>query len=556
MKKLIAPCLAVLAGLLLPLALPNEYFSWGNPALGLIAIAPLYMAIDRARSYKAAFLLGALFGGLAHGLSSYWLWFFQDFRIWTLGSSVLAYMIVYGALGLYLRGALRHGGLMRPLLFAAIWAVFEWSKSTGFLGYPWGLLPYSWNTVLPAIQIAEATGVYGLSFTLAWISAAVGELASEPPPSLPPAYPRRSSLAYRVFTQRPADTPCRLCLDLGQLIVSSVLLIALLGYGSLALAKDRTPRGSFKAVLVQQNVDSWGSANGELMALDIAVSLARKAIEEGGARPDLVLFSETSLRRDYDDFAYLYRRVPMADPLIPFLAEFDTRLFTGAPELFELDGQIEATNSVILIGPDGAKEGSYAKMHPVPFAEAIPFWDVPAFRSFIQNTVGLSSGWTMGNERVIFAVPTVGAGELRFAGPICFEDAFSYLCRRFVLDGAEVLINLTNDSWSLTESAEIQHFVAARFRSVELRRTLVRSTNGGVTGLVYPDGSVHDTLPLFTAAAAMVDVPVYTGEITPYLLFGDWFPALLAFFLGLGGIILVLGLRSPRSKTKQGDYRA
>lgn len=114
MKKLIAPCMAVLAGLLLPLALPNEYFAWGNPALGLIAIAPLYMAIDRARSYKAAFLLGALFGGLAHGLSSYWLWFFQDFRIWTLGSSVLAYMIVYGALGLYLRGALRHGGLLRP----------------------------------------------------------------------------------------------------------------------------------------------------------------------------------------------------------------------------------------------------------------------------------------------------------------------------------------------------------------------------------------------------------------------------------------------------------
>lgn len=159
-------------------------------------------------------------------------------------------------------------------------------------------------------------------------------------------------------------------------MASSVLLVALLGYGSVALAKDRAPRGSFKAVLVQQNVDSWGSANGELSALEAAVSLARRAIEEGGVKPDLVIFSETALRRDYDDFAYLYRRVPMADPLIPFLAEFDTRLFTGAPELFELEGQLEATNSVILIGPDGVKEGSYAKMHPVPFAEAIPFWDV------------------------------------------------------------------------------------------------------------------------------------------------------------------------------------
>ncbi len=146
MKTLASLALAVLSGFLLPLALPNEYFAWGNPALGLICLAPLYLSFLGARSYRGAFVRGALFGGLAHGLSSYWLWFFQDFRFWTLGSTVAAYMLVYGIFGLYLYACLRHGGLYRPLLFAAAWAVFEWSKSNGFLGYPWGLLPYTWNT--------------------------------------------------------------------------------------------------------------------------------------------------------------------------------------------------------------------------------------------------------------------------------------------------------------------------------------------------------------------------------------------------------------------------
>mgnify|MGYP000994337850 FL=1 len=116
MNKFISLLLAISSAVLLALALPNELFSWGNPVLGVIALVPLYLALDRAGSYGEAWLLGAVFGGLAHGLSSYWLWFFQDFRFWTLGSTVLAYMVVYGVLGFYLKGALRSGGIMRPLL--------------------------------------------------------------------------------------------------------------------------------------------------------------------------------------------------------------------------------------------------------------------------------------------------------------------------------------------------------------------------------------------------------------------------------------------------------
>jgi apolipoprotein N-acyltransferase len=120
-----------------------------------------------------------------------------------------------------------------------------------------------------------------------------------------------------------------------------------------------------------------------------------------------------------------------------------------------------------------------------------------------------------------------------------------------------LFINLTNDSWSKTNSAEIQHFVAARFRSVEARRVLVRSTNGGVSGIVMPDGSVRDLLPLFTATARLVDIPVYTGETTSYMLFGDWFVATLALLLA-GLLLLVvsgdLKTRKAHSGKPEGNY--
>lgn len=531
--------LGLISSLLLALSLPNELFSWGAPALGLVALAPLFVALAESGSYRESFAIGSTFGGLAHGLSSYWLWFFKDFRFWTLGTTVIAYMIVYGTLGLYLRGTLKRGGLARPLIFAMAWAVFEWGKSSGFLGYPWGLVAYSWNTVLPAVQIAESTGVYGLSFALAFVSASIGEVLCGPPARLPGptdgvAERTPAGRLSAVVPPRPAWPDGRYA-SLGNLVVAVLCLVAIYAYGLVALERPREARGTVDVLLVQQNVDPWEGTEAENLAGSIA--LASKALDSAGAGADLVLFSESTLRRPWNGFQRYFSRTPAGYPLGSFIRDSGAHFLTGAPEILDYES-FEATNSVILISPEGRQVGSYAKTHPVPFAEAIPFWEVPAVRAFIQDVVGLASGWTMGVERVLFDLPTARSGNVRFAAPICFEDAFAYLCRRFVLDGAEILVNLTNDSWSRTESAEIQHFVAARLRAVELRRTLVRSTNGGVSAVVGPDGRVLDSLPLFVAEARLVKVPVYVGEETPYLRFGDWFAALLACILASLAFIL------------------
>ena len=315
----------------------------------------------------------------------------------------------------------------------------------------------------------------------------------------------------------------------GPLVAATILLAGIMAYGIVALEKPRMERGSFTAVMVQQNRDPWEGSESQNLA--VSIQLARDAIAREGKNPDVILFSETTLRRPWNGFQQFYAQTPKKDPLSGFLKETGSYLFTGAPEILDYK-TYEATNSVILVDPHGNQVGTYAKIHPVPFAEAIPFWEYEPFRLFIQDVVGLESGWTMGSDRYIFKLPTREAGDVMFAGPICFEDAFADLCRKFVLDGAEVLINLTNDSWSKTHSAEIQHFVAARFRSIETRRTLVRSTNGGVSAIVGPDGRILEMLPLFESTSIFVRIPVYVDEITPYLLYGDWFVVMLACILG------------------------
>lgn len=529
--------LAALSSLLLALSLPNDFFPWGNPAIGLIALAPLYVALSYALSYRCAYAIGAIFGGLAHGLASYWLWFFNDFRLWTLGSTVVAYMIVYGFLGMYLYGAIRRAGIARSLVFAMVWAVFEWAKSSGFLGYPWGLLAYSWSTIAQATQIAESTGVYGLSFSIAFVSSSLAGI-------IVAVWPAHKNYTGHLVMTGIQPREYRF-LATGPTVVSIILFLAILAYGSISLDKQRTPRGHFNAVLVQQNEDPWEGTESE--SLSVSIALAREAIAGSSLVPDIILFSESTLRRPWEGFEHFYEQTPKTYSLMAFIIDSGANLFTGAPEILSYE-PFEASNAVILIDNTGAQLDTYAKMHPVPFAEAIPFWEYQAFRSFIQNVVGLESGWVMGTQRVLFDMTTRGSALVRFAAPICFEDAFAPLCRQFVLDGAEILVNLSNDSWSKRDSAAIQHLVAARFRAIELRRTLVRSTNGGLSAVIGPDGRILDALPLFEATARVVSVPVYSDENTPYLRHGDWFVIILACILAGLGIILFLKDAFPKEE--------
>ena len=141
----------------------------------------------------------------------------------------------------------------------------------------------------------------------------------------------------------------------------------------------------------------------------------------------------------------------------------------------------------------------------------------------------------------MFELPISDGRSFLFAAPICFEDAFSGLCRDFARDGADFFVNLTNDSWSRTVSALVQHVAAARFRAVENRRTLVRSTNGGISCVVGPYGEVLAELPVFRAESRFLEIPVFReARDTVYTAYGDWFAYSSLFLSGLFALILIL----------------
>jgi len=524
--------LVLASSVLLPLALPSEFFGgairflglkpdesfyWGNAVLGFVCIAPVFYAVSRAPTFRFASILGLIFGGISTALANYWLMFFQGYTIWTMGGTTLGYMGYNALLFPFLRGVSRLSSRSRPFLLATAWCIYEYFKSIGFLGYPWGLIAYPAGAFLPLIQFVDVTGVWGLSFFMALINALIAEAALA----------ERRPLFFR------------------QAVFGVFLIACVLGYGTYRLITPIPAATKATLLLVQQNTNPWeegGKANSK--AVSVNMDLTRQGTNDSSSTPDLAVWSESSVNNAWVDKDN--RLNPPGNPLEPFFRSIGIPVLFGGIVVADYD-QRQYMNASILVSPQGKVIDTYGKMHPVPFAEAIPFFEYPAVQRFFRNVIGVWNPWFMGSRYTIFDVPLRSGGNLHFGTPICFEDAFANLDRGYILRGADMLINITNDSWSDTWSSEIQHFTVARFRAIENRRVLVRSTNGGVSGVIGPWGEVWGRMPLFQQAWRDVQVPVYKDRtLTPYTRFGDWFPAVLIAFLL---VVLVLSVIPKKEAT-------
>jgi len=523
--------LVLASSIILPLALPSEFFGgairllglspdesffWGNAMLGFVCIAPVFYAVSRAPTFGFASLLGVIFGGISTALANYWLMFFQGYTLWTMGGVVIGYIGYNALLFPFLRGISRLSRWYRPFLLAIAWCAYEYLKSIGFFGYPWGLVAYPVGAFLPLVQFVDITGVWGLSFLMALINALIAEAA----------------LAERQI------------LYLRQAAFGVFLIACAVVYGVIRMATP-IPAGTMTSLLlVQQNSNPWeegGKANSE--AVSVNMNLTVQGIRAANLPPDLAVWSESSVTNAWVDNSNRFN--PPDNPLEPFFKSTGVPILFGGVYVMNYDLQ-QYMNAAILVSPQGKVIDTYGKMHPVPLAESIPFFEYPAVQRFFRNVIGVWNPWYMGSRYTIFSVPLRAGGVLRFGVPICFEDAFSNLDRGFFLRGADMLINITNDSWSNTWSSEIQHFTVARFRAIENRRVLVRSTNGGVSGVVGPWGDVWGRMPFFQQAWRVVQVPVFKERtLTPYTRYGDWFPIVLIVFLL---IVLVFDVATKKER--------
>lgn len=553
---------SVFSGLMLALAIPNELYTFGAPVFTLIAFIPFYLCFYNAKSYAQAFRTGFIQAITAHLISSFWLAYFKDFAIFTLGASAVGTGFIGGFMGFiyyipysstYSHNRLNEKASYAPFYispafrifyFASVYTIYEWVKSSGFLGYPWGTVSsamFRWPVLM---QLSSITGTYGITFLITLLNAIFAEAF---------IHWFKTLKEDRRYGQREFSLNTSSFFYL-------VILAAVLLYGLVQYNIPRKAIKHFYAVLVQQNEDPWKQTSDDESILE-SQRLTEEKLEElkqENKKADLIVWSEGVLTRSFPYGNYHYSKQPAERALIPFIKEKKVPLLAGGSYIKDSEKR-KINNAALMFDENGNFRGYYAKNHLVPFAEVIPFSDFPAISSFLKKVVGISAGWTPGDQYVFFdinASPTENYRlpavkniditksfkeqqkeekegiKVKISTPICFDDAFTDIMRPLYMNGSEVFLNITDDSWSLKKSSEIQHFVIASYRAIEYRTTLVRCANAGYSVVVDPAGKIISDMPLFEKKALAADIPVYKRRMTTYARFGNWLPyTLIILFL-------------------------
>jgi apolipoprotein N-acyltransferase len=474
--------LALLVGALMPLA----FAPLGLWPLAVVALAVLFGLW--ARDPRRQAWRGGLFGLGMFGAGVYWLYIsIHEFGNAPLALAagltlvLVAFLALFPALVGLIAARIPPTPFNRIVTWPAAWVLVEWVRGWILTGFPWLAVGYS-QIDTPLAGYGPVLGVYGVGWALV-LSAALLALVVD-----------RGGLRLRV----------------GALV--GLLTLWVLGWG-LGRIEWTAPRGeTLTASLIQGNItqDVKWSPTSLVQTLERYREMTHRAWDS-----DLILWPETAvpafLHSVYDRY------------VAPLHAEAKAEgraVLIGAPVLDTADDRYY--NSLLAFG---SGEGVYSKRHLVPFGEYIPLSDLVApVMSMID--IPLSEFSPGGADDALIRV-----GGFQFAASICYEDIFGEEVARG-LDGADALINVSNDAWFGDSAAPHQHLQMARMRAIETGRYMLRATNTGVSAVIDPTGRIVARSPQFAPDILTAEIEAYAGA-TPYVVLGNW-PVLV--LLGLTGI--------------------
>ncbi|MBR0458094.1 MAG: apolipoprotein N-acyltransferase [Victivallales bacterium] len=508
---------ALLSGLLLSSAFPPLEWTWAT----WTGLLPLLL-MPMPRSWKERLAVGLLFGYAHWATALHWLNEVGFGAGWLLGFVCALFpMTWYALLSCWLwrredSHATRFPGsgilflqkeapLAYFCLFAVLlWIGLEWLRSWIFTGFPWDQLGVSQYRNLRVIQIAEWTGVYGVSFFLVLFN---GILACEV-----------SRQIRQLVARHPRGIPWHLTL-----LALVLIPIGATGFRKEPAAPDGTPAIRIAAIQGNLPQSRFWTEEQYRESLRVYDTLSREAAAKTESL-SLILWPESAIPAPIDapDYRAMFKKL-QADLKLPFLiGAIQYRLPPGATKPEDAN----CFNSVFLFQADGSFSDYYDKIHCVPFGEYTPFGDIfPWLRDFI----GMGRDLTPGRDYRVLSLPK-GA---RAGVNICFEDAFPEASREFTRGGANLLMTVTNDSWYNFSSGAAQHASHVVFRAIENRRPFLRSGMNSHTELVTPSGRIlgqlvdSKTSSPFTRDFQAYDIPVYNGwPDTFYTRYGNLFAIL------------------------------
>ena len=535
---------AIGTGLLLTAAFPKigiAGFAWIVPGL--------LLAIVQGKSRGDAFRIGYV-AGLAQFLSSlYWLllipvdWF--PILGWVSLAAVLALFVAVWVW--LLAGKIGEGDWARragwSLAGAAVWVALEMVRARLLGGFPWDFLGVSQYRLVPLIQIAAVTGVYGVSFLVVWFSLSL------------------FSAMRAIF-----GNPTRRFVWQAEMILPLTAVVGLFLFGYVRAGQGNSPETTLRVTLVQPSIPQtliWNPAQDEKRFQQL-LQLTEKALAQnehqtpegrasggqviqvlnssnldeaqssqslsgpadtisppGGEREvsktDLLIWPESAVPELDEDTARAISRLAQSNRVWIILNGDDVEFLPDATNYF---------NSAFLVTPNGQWADVYHKRKLVMFGEYIP---LVHWLPFVKWLTPITGSFTPGNQPVTFALADL---HVNAAPLICFEDTFPETARAAAKDDVDFLVNLTNDGWFGDSAAQWQHLANAVFRSVENNLPLICCANNGVTCWVDATGRVREifknrTGSVYGVGTTTVDVPVTqagTGRApTFYHRHGDWF---------------------------------
>jgi apolipoprotein N-acyltransferase len=543
---------AVLSGLLCTACFPpfdQAWFCW-------FALTPLLAAIwFSGENSKHRWLRDLLLGYIA-GLAFFWTVLSWLITVTTLGWFLLQfYMAIYFAIWSWFCGLLRPRARPRAqatprrkyawppprpnesptarwpwlssvhnlrlaFLLASVWTTLEWLRGWIFSGWGWNGLGVALHGYWPIIQIAEFTGVVGISFLVAFAN--VIAVCSV----------RRFILETKVRPIRPHY----------DLTFTMAMVVGLFAFG-FQVMQLRQPSTKLRVALVQANVAREEKFSREFAhkIFDQFSRLSAMALQSNPSL-DLLVWPESSMPGPVLEDEESYRYV------MDFAAKAKVDLLLGAID----QDESRAYNAALLVSEGGKQVQIYRKLHLVPYGEYIPGRNrVPFLARIIGDQV--PADFDAGTEYTIFRLTNNNA---LVAPLICFEDTIGELTRRFVSKGANLLVNVTNDGWFLRSAGSQQHLANAIFRCVETRRPMVRAANTGVTCFVNEFGRITQSVAdehgsQFTDGVLSGDVMVPTERIlTFYAQHGELFAQSCA---GMSSVVLLFVLVRVLLRQRQKD---
>lgn len=465
--------------------------------LAWIALSPLLVSLWGKRPAEA-FAAGMLMGIFYFFGTAYWIYYSIShyghlplFLSIALVFLLCLYLSLYtGLFAMAFSARMQASKLPAFILAPVFWVLLEYIRSYALTGFPWSSIGYSQYKFLPAIQIADITGIYGVSFLVLAVNGAVADIF----------------LLKKRLSRMPLFPVYQTILSLA---VFAVFLAAIFTYGFWRLNQQR-PGDTLRVSLIQGNIAQDEKWNPEFrqQAINTYKDLTLKA---SSMSPSLIIWPETAV-----PFYFGYDEGPSGD-LVSFQHSLNSYLLFGSVLIKKppsSEGAALLSNSAVLLDRAGKVSYVYDKIHLVPFGEYVPLRTALFFVDKLVHGIGDF----IPGDRVVRANTEIGS----FSVYICYEIIFPGLVRKGFSKGGDFIVTITNDAWFGRTTGPYQHFSMAVFRAIENRKPVVRAANSGISGYIDSNGRIQNATRLFEGRAETVDIKK-DGTLTFYSRYGDIF---------------------------------